>query len=297
MLGFWPERSIIVCPVLQGRIECYIRFDIDGLDLMLAAEAMTPALAQFPGHDVLLLGYGPREEVEHALRSVEMLFAPERILEWLATDDDAWWSREGFGGPMPDEHTAKISSLARTVGHAELGSRAEFLARVAGPDEERQRDLAPLVADRLAWAQGLALHDAIRRLRHLVRTGLRAPSIDQVFGDAELVELSVLLGQPDCRDAAWASINQRNAEQSLELWLRVAAHTLVSHAAGPLCMAATAAWLAHEGVVMGACLDRAHRADPDYSLAGLLTNLMRCGVPPSRWQLFLNQLKTEGWAV
>lgn len=278
MLGFWPDDSVVVALVDAGGVAAVVRCDIEGLQPLALAETLAPARERLAITGVLLAGYGERARVDDALRAVEFAFAGHRVLDVLGTDWRTWWWRDGESLPMPD-HLPDVERVGRSPGGRMLASRDRIVSRVRRPDEARQGDLAHLVSAGQPVLD-LDLPAALRLTRHLVRSGL----VDITgLSDADLVRLALLLTRPDCRDAAWITIDAANAEASLELWLAVRAACIDLVAPGPLCMAATAAWLRHEWVLMGECLAQALDANPAYSLAALLQTVQRTGTDPTVW--------------
>ncbi len=281
MLGFWPERSIAVILLVDGRVEVTARADLDCGPVELA-EVIEPMIARFPGHRALLIGYGPRDEVDDAVAAAEMLFAPEALIDSLGTDGRRWWSRGGAGGSMSGRHLRKVAGAAPGLADRLLPDRAALEDRFSGPDPAQRDALEARMSDVLEAVTDLTRSERVERTAALIR---HAVATDEVSGldDAQRLELGALVQDIAARDAAWMLINRAEADEHLALWHSVVDVTPAPQAPPVLCLAATAGWLTGNGAIMNICLERALRIEPWYSLARLLTDVMRQAIPPSAW--------------
>ncbi|HEY7488165.1 MAG TPA: DUF4192 domain-containing protein [Streptosporangiaceae bacterium] len=99
--------------------------------------------------------------------------------------------------------------------------------------------------------------------------------------DDEVAWLGVLLTHLRVRDEAWVHTDQGR----LDLWRYVLCRVEAAYVPAPACLTAYAAYLAGDGALANIALDRAFAVDPDYSMAGLLRDMMRAGVPPWKARL------------
>ena len=83
---------------------------------------------------------------------------------------------------------------------------------------------------------------------------------------------------------AWAQMDRENAEAHVDLWRDVVRRSPEDLLAPPAALLGFAAWLAGNGALAWCAVDRAHRAEPGYGLAGLLSQALAGGVPPSAWE-------------
>lgn len=98
--------------------------------------------------------------------------------------------------------------------------------------------------------------------------------------------LSLLLAHTPVRDHAWERTDGR--DRDIALWTDVLRRAEPGLIAAPACLLAFAAWRAGQGALAAVALERALAGHPDYSLALLLDDLLRRGVPPS---------ELDGWPV
>jgi hypothetical protein len=105
----------------------------------------------------------------------------------------------------------------------------------------------------------------------------------RTLGDDEVARLGVLLTHLRVRDEAWV----RTDVGQLDLWRDVLRRVEQPYAPAPACLTAYAAYLSDDGALANVALDRADAADPSYTLAGLLRDMMQAGVPPWKARLQL----------
>lgn len=130
-----------------------------------------------------------------------------------------------------------------------------------------------------------------RLRRHLraeglwVRDRLRTFLADRRLLPAEDVgRLLVAMVAIDVRDVAWSQMCIANAGAHVDLWRDVVRRAPGELLAAPAALLAFAAWLHGDGALAWCALDRCREAEPDYSLADLLTQALATATPPSTWQ-------------
>jgi hypothetical protein len=93
--------------------------------------------------------------------------------------------------------------------------------------------------------------------------------------------LSVALAHLPVRDDAWARMDPEYRDAHLRLWSDVVRRARRTYLAAPASLLAFTAWQCGQGALANIALDRALAADPGYSLAQLLRDILDAGVPPS----------------
>ncbi|WP_460846955.1 DUF4192 domain-containing protein [Nocardioides ultimimeridianus] len=124
----------------------------------------------------------------------------------------------------------------------------------------------------------------VRRAVRWTERIVRGYVADQEPLDAEQVARLVWTVQAvPARDAAWGLIDRRSAVQHRAFWAQVLPRT-PEHLVPPVAdLLGFAAWQAGDGAQAWAAVDRAQRADPEDSMAGLLAGLLEGAVPPDAW--------------
>lgn len=178
--------------------------------------------------------------------------------------------------PPLQQTLADIARIRRILDPVERGLRTA-MAVATEQVEERAHQLAE--ADARAFVRhGLAqVGGAIEAER--AGEGTR--------DEEELAWLGVLLTEIRVRDEVWARITPETAELHEELWSRVVRHVEQRYRAAPAALAAVAAWQRDDHTLARAALEVALDADPEYSMATLMSQALTLGLPVERWRAFV----------
>ncbi len=104
--------------------------------------------------------------------------------------------------------------------------------------------------------------------------------------DEDAVRLSVWLNRRDVRDEVWGWITRDNAPAVLCLLTHASSIVVPPFEPAVLGLAAFAAWLSGDGAQALIAVERALAADPLYSMAGGVLELLEAGVSPMHWGEF-----------
>jgi hypothetical protein len=129
---------------------------------------------------------------------------------------------------------------------------------------------------RLIASAGL---DAVRAAIDAYRAG------DELASHDEAAWLSVVLRDLRVRDDAWARMDPEHMGAHLRLWTDLTRRARPGTVAAPASLLAFVAWQAGNGALANVALDRAQADDPDYSMAGLLREVIDAGVSPEKARL------------
>lgn len=308
MLGFHPERSVVLITLGAQRDAFHARVDLpdrpEDLDAAVG-QIIDVAKRTRIGRSVLVVYSDDAELAEAAASTMEAGLdeAGVELVEAIRTDGSRWYSLSGCTGPCcPAEGTPYDISghpfLAQAVfqGRVMLSSREELAASLVGGDDD-----AVAAVERAAGAAGERMVAAGRHplgepapdgaRRHLVQEGQwveqrvsRFLADHVALDDEEVGRLLVALVSIQVRDVAWAAMTHDNARAHVDLWRDVVRRSPHALLAPPAALLGFAAWLNGNGALAWCAVDRAHHADPDYTLAGLLAQALAAGIPPSTWQ-------------
>jgi hypothetical protein len=120
---------------------------------------------------------------------------------------------------------------------------------------------------------------AVQRAVKVYRSG------GSLTGTGALTWLAVLLADLRVRDDAWARMDPAHHDDHCRLWTDVIRNAAQDYVAGPASLLAFTAWQAGNGALAAVAIDRALRADPDYSMAQLLARAVEAALPPSAAQM------------
>lgn len=293
LLGFHPTDSVVVVGFRDDRLTFVARGDLPdpGTPPETAAAALLELVSRQEIDAIVLVGYGPDEILAPLVDAVDRL-ADERgvpVRDVLRVDSGRWWSPRCADpgccppGGQPVDHTTR-----------EISARLTFEGLVAAPSRgDRAREVAPVGDPAPALARAGARFSAFvsglpreRRASALliegtdaVRAAVSRYAAGGVLDDDEVAWLGVLLCAIPVRDAAWRSITA--TQPHLRLWADVTRRVDPSMAAAPASLLAFTAWRAGDGVLARLAVDRALDAEPSYSMARLLRDALRLGVPPT----------------
>ncbi|MEU4378580.1 DUF4192 domain-containing protein [Micromonospora echinofusca] len=299
LLGFHPTDSVVVVAMRGRRITFAARADLPDLaDPRDPAGHLAGVVARQHAETATVLGYGPAPLVTPAVDAVRaaLTTAGLPVLDALRVTEGRYWSYlctepaccPPDGTPY-DVGASEVSAAAVFAGQVALPDRAALVAQVApvtGQARSAVRRATARAGRRLA-----ALLDqepatdprggrAVRAAgTAAVRSALRRQRRGQRLSDDEVAWLSVLLTQVPVRDHAWERTDGR--DEDIALWTDVLRRAEPELIAVPAALLAFAAWRAGQGALAAVALERALAEHPGHSMALLLDDLLRRGVPPS----------------
>jgi hypothetical protein len=197
-------------------------------------------------------------------------------------------------GTRYDVSAHPLMAQAVVDGTVMLGSRRELAASLQGHDPTETAEISAhceAVVARLALAVSRSGEPATarhcleaearwvaRRVRRFRRDRARLDTRDV----ARLVTVIAL--STAVRDVAWAEISRADAGSHVDLWRDVVRRAPPDLRAAPAALLGFAAWQSGNGALAWCAVECAQEAEPGYSMAGLLTQVLAGGVPPSVWR-------------
>jgi hypothetical protein len=301
LLGFHPSDSLVAVGADGPQGTCAMRLDLPSNDgepehVTDAAEHLAALLSQHRFRHAVLVGYGAPERVAAIMASARdaLTAAGVEVLETLRVEGGRFWSCDCSvpeccppEGTPYDVSASPIAAQATLAGRIALTGRDE-LARSVAPiggvtRQSMQRATHRAEGRFLRWVADCG--DAVLVQRRMVDEGLPYLRDFMARGDLpsddEVAWLGVLLTHLRLRDEAWV----RTDVAQLDLWRDILRRVERPYAAAPACLTAYAAYLSGDGALANVALDRALATDPDYSMAGLLRDMMFAGVPPAQARL------------
>jgi hypothetical protein len=294
LVGFHPEESLVTLTFDEDReLTLTARADLPNPDLTpqeLRATGDRLACLVF-GREVrycLLVAYtASRERATPALRAAVAAFAAVdvTVLDTIVADGHRWWSDAcaDFSCCPPEGKPYDLASHPLTARSIYRGEVA-----LAGQEEFRRTVAPPSGAARVAAEQALARVVSAGPVGPAgagVAAGLfaRAGEGDRLSDD-EVARVAVEVGDVAVRDEFWSQITRESADRHVAFWSEVVRRTLPPHDVAPAALLAFAAWLQGQGALARCALERVHACDPDYSMARLIEQVLRCGIPPEAWE-------------
>lgn len=310
LLGFPPKQSVVAVWLNQreGRPQVALtaRYDLplaglDDLDVArgYAEQLLAPADKAESKHMILtvwgdeaLQEFGgalqlPHQELIGAVRSL----AAERgigVPDVTYTDGDRTWSYNctdiccgGVAGAQIQEvDRNRVAAEFVVAGKAIQPSREAVMSEFAyTPNPE-----VVLALNSPPAFGGIFTTTILVAGREMVLSGLRElAERGGPFAPGEVAYTAQSLESIKVRDTFLWEINQQGVDQqpAIQLLTEVVRVTPDEHVAPAATVLGLAHYAAGDGARANACLDRALAADPEYSLAGLLDQVLETGPPPN----------------
>jgi hypothetical protein len=312
LLGFHPQLSFVVIGAggPRQRLDIGFRYDLpDPPGAEAAAEIADHAvavLAQRGSTTVIAIGYGPGRLVTPVADAFAAAARRRRLdlRELLRVENSRYWSylcanpaccpADGTVFDYPSHPAAAAMTVAGLAAYPDRDAVAATLAPLTGA-AARSMDQA---IER-ACARAQALMDRARRkgpgnpLRLAISQGRRAvrDAIGVYRGGGRITDedtfawLAISLIHLAVRDDAWARMIPEHRQAHLALWADIVRRADGPWLPAPASLLAFTAWQAGDGTLANIALDRALAADPGYSMALLLRDILAAGVPPSQARL------------
>ncbi|MEV4507687.1 DUF4192 domain-containing protein [Dactylosporangium sp. NPDC049525] len=292
LFGFHPADSIVGLGVRGRRLRFHMRDDLPdpGEDVNTLAEGYVDMFRRQHVDHVVLIGYGASERVEplllatsaelrrHGIAVHEMLWAHEGRYRSLICDSAGCCPADGV--PY-DVAASAIAATATLIGMVALPDRAALVGSLAAPTGaalDAAERAARHAQARLAQSTGTP-SDGIAALD----AALRRTRAGDWLADEEIAWLAFLIHSLRLRDEAWMRID-RDGETALEvherLWTDVLRRCAPAFAAPAAMLVAYAAWRSGNGVRSRIAVERALDADPGYSAAKLMAEILDRGLSP-----------------
>lgn len=308
VLGFVPERSLVLVTVEDTRLGCVLRVDLSD-DLTDTVEQMADiAAVARPDSAIAVIvdEEGALCEVcnddHRELAGILAAALAERHIDLIAAhvvdrvqSGGRWHCADGCGsgGVIDDPCSSPLAAAAVLEGRRLYAKRAELQA-VITPDPVRSADLSEIIdrhAERFA---------ATERSDDDARVDVHAAidAADRVAGGAELskeevARLACALTDPVVRDTLYALAVGEFAGPAEALWGMLARTLPEPWRAEALVLLAFSAYARGDGPLAGVSLEAAVRVDAEHRMAGMLDTALQSGLRPER----IRELAATGYRL
>lgn len=298
LFGFGVTESLVAVATHgpRRRFGFRLRMDIPAPEHVEHVAALVVShLRRHGAEGVIVIAMTSRQELARDLLDAihaEIDDAPKLDLIVRArADGDRYWtdaqdcSPEGTPYETSDHHVSIVQAVA--AGQQILPDRDALVERFAAVTGERRRWLEHAAS---AIVDEVVPQVARVSPEELAATGMAV--IEPIFeralaerriSDADLLRVAAWVSSWRVRDALWGSIRHDNAEQMLRVLTLVSGSVVPPFEPAVLSLTAFTAWLTGDGAQALIAAERALRADPDYSMARLVLEVLEQGVSPSHW--------------
>lgn len=264
---------------------------------------LTDVVAAQPVQEAILVAFGPPDRADPAVELAGKRLRERgiSIREALRAHHGRYWSYACTeprccppAGLPYNVSTSAVAAAATVAGCVALPDRAALersLAPVGGVARISMQQATTRAESRLeAWAAACSDSAALRRRlveegSARVRTALQRHGGDsRGLSDDETAWLCLLLTHLRIRDEAWLLCDDERRGAHLSLWTHLVRRAEEPYVPAPACLLAFAAWQNGDGALASVAVERALHADPNYSMAELISEALTRGIRPDVWR-------------
>jgi hypothetical protein len=304
VLGFVPEKSLVLVTVDRGEMGCVMRVDLS--DELTASVEHIADVAATAGPDAAIAvvvddeaaGCRMCNEAYRRLAASLSSALAERGIELLAAHvvdriaaGGRWHCADGCGhtGSVEDPSASPLAAAAVLDGRRLYARRAELQEVIATADPPRSVALAEMIG---SCEDARSDADA----RRDVETAMAAAA-DVADGrplpDDTAARLACALTDPLVRDTLYALAVGDYAGQAESLWAELSRTLPEPWRVEALVLLAFSAYARGDGPLAGVSLDAALRCDDSHRMAGMLDTALQSGMRPEQ----IRDLATTGYRL
>ncbi len=300
ILGFVPERSLVLVAVDDGELGSVLRVDLGaGLAeavgrLAEVAAAVRPAaviavIVDADGAHCPLCGTEHRHlcaVLEQELSRHGIVLVAAHLVDRVAPDG-RWRCVDGCGagGPVDDPAASPLAAAAVLDGRRLYRRRADLQAVIATDDAARSAAVAAVIGERAASRAAACRTDpdgrARRDVEQMIATAVAVAAGRRVSG-TELADLGCALADVTVRDTLFALAVGERADEAETLWVVLSRTLPEPWRAEALVLLAFSAYARGDGPLAGVSLEAALRRAPAHRMAGMLDTALQSGLRPER---------------
>jgi hypothetical protein len=296
VLGFVPEKSLVLVTIDSGEMGCVMRVDLsDELPHSLSNIADVAAAAKPDSAIAVVIdedGFGCRVCADEyreladdltialAIRGIELLAA--HVVDRVAAGG-RWHCADGCGnaGTVEDPSASPLAVAAVLDGRRLYARRAELQEVIEVADPGRTDMLAGVIGDVTADPADRPDHAARADVEAAIGAAARvADTVD--LSDDELARLALALTDLRVRDTLYALAVGETAGQAEDLWALLSRTLPEPWRVEALTLLAFSAYARGDGPLAGVSLEAALRVDPTHRMAGMLDTALQSGLRPEK---------------
>ncbi len=296
VLGFVPEKSLVLVTIERGALGCVMRVDLSAQMHDVVEHMADVASANGPDAAVAVIvdddGASCRMCGDEHRYLADLLGSAlgERGIELLAVhvvDELAagghWHSADDRGdmGRLKDPMTSPMAVAAVLDGRRLYGDRGELQGVIALVDPDRTGSLAALMESG-GHDGGLRPAPAARGDVEHALAMVRAVDRGLHPADDDLVRLGCALTDPRVRDTLYALAVGRDADRAESLWASLARTLPDPWRVEALVLLAFSAYARGDGPLAGVALEAAREGNPNHRMAQMLDQALQSGMRPDQ---------------
>jgi len=296
MLGFVPEKSLVLVTIEHGCLGCAMRADLSDDLLGIAIQMAEVAAASRPERAVLVIvdeaGASCRmcnDEYRELSAAVTEALNERGIELWAAHVVDRiavggrWHCADGCGnsGMVDDPSSSPMAAAAVLEGRPLYAHRDELLEFVTVTEPGRAAGLSRLIelathagGDRPAAAARRDVEHAMDAATTIADGGL--------LSDDDVARLACALTDPRVRDTMYALAVGSAGHEAEALWALMVRVLPDPSRVEALVLLAFSAYSRGDGPLAGISLGEALRANPEHRMARMLDQALQTGMRPQQ---------------
>jgi hypothetical protein len=307
VLGFVPEKSLVLVTVDRGEMGCVMRVDLSDELVQSVGHIAEVAAAARPDSAIAVVvdeeGATCRmcNDEYRQLTAVLTTSLAERGIELLAAHvvdrvaaGGRWHCADGCGnaGIVDDPSASPMAVAAVLDGRRLYARRAELQEVISIADPARSAALADFIRD--GRPAGDDRPDSVARSDVEDAIAAAAQVADGGgLSDDELARLAWALTDLRVRDTLYALAVGENAEQAEALWAMLSRTLPDPWRAEALVLLAFSAYARGDGPLAGMSLEAALRCEPTHRMAGMLDTALQSGMRPEQ----IRELAVTGYRL
>ncbi|MGO4445834.1 DUF4192 domain-containing protein [Mycobacterium sp. 2YAF39] len=304
VLGFVPEKSLVLVTVDRGEMGCVMRIDLSD-ELTASVEHIADVAATSEPDAAIAIVVDEEtascrmcnDEYRQLAASLTSVLA-ERGIELLAAHvvdrvaaGGRWHCADGCGhaGTVEDPSASPLAMAAVLDGRRLYARRTELQDVIAVADPARSAALAAVID-----GCGVGTSDAdARRDVEMAMAAAAQVADGQPLSDDTAARLARALTDPLVRDTLYALAASENAGEAESLWAQLSRTLPEPWRAEALVLLAFSAYARGDGPLAGVSLDAALRCDETHRMAGMLDTALQSGMRPEQ----IRDLATTGYRL
>ena len=311
VLGFVPEKSLVLVSLEDGGLGSVMRVDLSGEIIARVEHLAEVAAAAAPEAAIAVIvdadgAHCPRCNEEYrqlcavlseALSQCDIELWAAHVVDRIAVGG-RWHCVDGCGssGLVDDPSASPLAVAAVLDGRRLYPRRADLQALIAVDDSARSPELAAVVREQAATRKVAHRADAAGCRRRDVENAVAAAARvagGQSLPDVELAQLGCALADGQVRDMLYALAVGENAGDVESLWAVLARAVPQPWRVEALVLLAFSAYARGDGPLAGVSLDAALRCAPDHRMAGMLDIALQSGLRPEQ----IRELAATGYRL
>jgi hypothetical protein len=296
VLGFVPEKSLVLVTVDRGEMGCVMRVDLSDELVQSLEHVADVAAAARPDSAIAVVidadGANCRmcNDEHRELAGLLTTVLADRGIELLAAHvvdrvaaGGRWHCADGCGnaGTVDDPSASPLAAAAVLDGRRLYARRAELQEVIDVIDPGRTEALTVVIEGSKPDPAERPDDEARADIEAAIAAAARVADAAEL-GDDELARLAWALTDIRVRDTLYALAVGENAGQAESLWAVLSRTLPEPWRVEALVLLAFSAYVRGDGPLAGVSLEAALRGDPTHRMAGMLDTALQSGMRPER---------------